>query len=642
MPDLGERITRELTTRYVAVLVVLGALALMSFMALARMIGDAEGSAELVNMAGRQRMLVQRVAFAANRLVIAEETERPAVRRLLAEGLDQLEDRHGRLMRGGRVPPPPEILEVFAAPPWHLDRELRAFIARGRAVLAAEGGPAASDSGLAALSAGAGGSLLRSLEEVTARFQRDSERQMEELMTLQGVTVLLAVGLLVLSAVGVFRPMVERLKTDIAERSAAASRLKESEERLWRILEESPVGVSVSRRRDGKVVFANTRFTDIIGMSKEEFLGSTAREHYVDDAQRQVVLAILRRDGHLDDAEVEFRRKNGSPFWSLLTIRSADFEGEKVNLAWIYDITERKAAEQQILLASKVLENVTEAVLITDAENRIIFVNPAFTTITEYSKEEVLGRDPSFLRSGRHEPEFYTNLWRVLSESGHWEGEIWNRRKSGAFYAEWLSINALRDGGGGMTHFVAVFSDITHRKEDEERIWRQANYDALTGLPNRSLFLDRLNQAVRQSRREKKRFALLFLDLDGFKAVNDTLGHAAGDVLLQQTATRLSECVRATDTLARLAGDEFVVILDGVHGSDDPAKVAAKILAVLDKPYDLEAGTAQVHGSIGIALYPDDAGDGPALIRRADAAMYAVKRGGKNDFLFAGDLPPES
>lgn len=642
MPDLGERITRELTTRYIAVLVVLGALALMSFLALARMIGDAEGSAELVNLAGRQRMLVQRVAFTANRLAIAEEAERPAMLRLLAETLDQLEDRHGRLMRGDKTPPPPDVLEVFNSPPWTLDQDLRAFVARGRAVLALEAPPSPSDPDLAVLSVAAGGSLLRSLDEVTVRFQRGSEHQMDELMTLQGVTVAVGLGLLVLSAVGVFRPMVERLKADIAERSAVAARLKESEERLWRILEESPVGVSVSRRRDGKVVFANTRFTDIIGMSGEEFLGSKARDHYVDDAQRQVVLAILRRDGHLDDAEVEFRRKNGSPFWSLLTIRSADFEDEKVNLAWIYDITERKVAEQQILLASKVLDTVTEAVVITDADNRIIFVNPAFTTITEYSKEEVLGQNPSILRSGRHDPEFYANLWQSISEKGHWEGEIWNRRKSGAFFAEWLSINALRDGGGGITHFVAVFSDITHRKEDEERIWRQANYDALTGLPNRSLFLDRLNQAVRQSRREKKRFALMFLDLDGFKAVNDTLGHAAGDILLQQTASRMSQCMRATDTLARLAGDEFVVILEGVHGRDDPALVAGKILTLLGKPYELEAGTARVQGSIGIALYPDDAGDGPALIRRADAAMYAVKRGGKNNFLFAGDLPPEA
>jgi diguanylate cyclase (GGDEF)-like protein/PAS domain S-box-containing protein len=639
MADLGERITRDLTVRYIAVLAVLGALALVSFFALTRMIAEAEGSAELVNMAGRQRMLVQRTAFAAHRLTVADETERPRLLRLLGDTLDQLEARHERLTKGGKTPPPPDVLEVFEAPSWHLDRDLRAFIADGRAVMGAVH-PADARPALDGLAEGAAGPLLRALDEVTVRFQRASERQMSELMTLQAMTVVIAVGMLLLSAIGVFRPMVQRLRADIAERSAAAARLRESEERLWRILEESPVGVSVSRRSDGAVVFANARFAEIIGMSREEFIGSKAREHYVDEAQRQVVLAMLRRDGRLDDAEVEFRRKNGSPFWSLLTIRSTDFDDDRVNLAWIYDITERKAAEQQVLLASKVLDTVTEGVVITDPHNRIIFVNPAFTTITEYTRDEVLGRDPSFLQSGRHGPDFYGNMWQVLKDTGHWEGEIWNRRKSGAFYAEWVSINALRDAGGAITNFVAVFSDITHRKEDEARIWRQANYDALTGLPNRSLFLDRLDQAVRQSKREKRRFALLFLDLDGFKAVNDTLGHAAGDVLLQETAARLQDCVRATDTLARLAGDEFVVILDGVHDRGDPAKVARKILGVLAQPYELEAGTASVRASIGVALFPDDAADGPELIRRADAAMYAVKRRGKNDVLFAEDLPP--
>ena len=195
----------------------------------------------------------------------------------------------------------------------------------------------------------------------------------------------------------------------------------------------------------------------------------------------------------------------------------------------------------------------------------------------------------------------------------------------------------IRDSAGATEHHVAVFSDITHRKEDEERVWRQANYDVLTGLPNRSLFLDRLNQAVRQSHREAKSFALMFLDLDGFKAVNDTLGHAAGDVLLQQAAARLSECMRASDTLARLAGDEFVIILQGIRGREDPTLVAGKILDQLGKPYELEGGTAHVHGSIGISIFPDDSGDGVGLIKLADDAMYMVKRHGKNGFRFAGD-----
>jgi diguanylate cyclase (GGDEF)-like protein/PAS domain S-box-containing protein len=639
MADLGERLTRDLTIRYVAVLAVLGIAALLSFLALARIVTQAEAGADLVRRAADQRVLVQKAVFETHGFLTASGAERDAAGHNLAETLRQLEEGHRQLFQADAESLSAPVRDVLLAPPWNLDREMRDFVRFGRAVLSLPDSTAGHRTSLGAVTLRAAKPVTAGLDEVARRFQGEASGQLSEVLTVQGLSLLIAVVVLVLSAVGVFRPMVERLRADFAERSAAADRLRETQDRLRRLLEESPVGVSVSRRRDGTVMFANRRFTDLMGMTQEEFLGSKARSHYVDEAQRQVVLAILRRDGHLEDAEVEFRHKDGTPFWTLLTIRSMDFEGEEVNLAWIYDITERKAAEQQIMLASKVLESVTEAVVITDADNRIIFVNPAFTTITEYSKEEVIGKDPSALQSGRHEAGFYSGLWTSLTTSGHWEGEIWNRRKSGAFYAEWLSINAIRDSYGGISHFVAVFTDITHRKEDEERIWRQANYDALTGLPNRALFLDRLDQAVRQSKREKRRFALMFLDLDGFKAVNDTLGHAAGDVLLQQTAARLTECVRATDTLARLAGDEFVVILDGVHGREDPVTVAGKILAALARPYELEAGTAHVRGSIGVAIFPDDAADGTSLIRRADEAMYAVKRGGKNDVRFADDLP---
>ncbi|MDO8606769.1 MAG: diguanylate cyclase [Phaeospirillum sp.] len=636
MADLGERITRELTTRYIAVLVVLGFLAVLSFVGLTRVLYEAEGLGERINQTGRQRMQVERVAFAANRLA-ALGGERPdAVTKMLGETLDRLEAHHHQLMTG-EPPPPVEVLDIFNGPVWNLEEGLRAFIGHGRALLARKSSITGNDPDLLAISDAATGPLLTGLEEATRRFQQYSEAKNRQLVMLQGISLALMLGMLLLSAFGVLHPMVERLRADMADRSRSAQELRESEERLWRILEESPMGVSVSRRSDGEIVFANTRFTDILGMTKQEFIGSSARGHYVDENQRRAVLAALRRDGRIDDAEVEFRRKNGKPFWSLLTIRSTDFQREPVNLAWIYDITERKAAEQQILLAAKVLETVTEGVVITDSGNQIVFVNPAFSTITEYARDEVLGRNPKFLHSGRHDSDFYATMWTQLQRTGRWSGEVWNRRKSGEFFAEWLSITLIRDYAGAISHHVAVFTDITHRKEDEERVWRQANYDALTGLPNRSLFLDRLSQAVRHSHREVKSFAVMFLDLDGFKAVNDTLGHAAGDVLLQQTAVRLSECMRASDTLARLSGDEFVVILQGIHGREDPTIVAGKILDQLGRPYLLEEGEAHVHGSIGISIFPDDSGDGAGLIKLADEAMYAVKRHGKNSFRFSGD-----
>ncbi|CAA7617308.1 PAS/PAC domain-containing protein [Candidatus Terasakiella magnetica] len=637
MAELEERLTRELTVRYIAVLAVLAVLALASFIGLANLISDATGSAERVNLAGRQRMLVERAAFAANHLVAVGRTDTVESRDLLVESLNLLEMRHQQIL--GKIgaatePPPPLVLEVFDGDGWHLDRDMAAFIAHGRALLGRQGPIGGDDLDLTALSTAAAGALLSSLDEVTSRFQQDGERRMNELFALQGATLIAALVVLLVSATGVFRPMVERLRADIRDRLQTEAELREGEDRLRRLLEESPMGVSVSRRSDGQIVFANSRFTDILGMDRNEFIGSSARDHYVDDNQRRAVLAALRRDGRIDDAEVEFRRKNGAPFWSLLTIRSTDFEGASVNLAWIYDITERKAAQQQLLLAAKVLDTINEGVVITDANNKIVFVNPAFSLITEYSRDEVIGVNPSFLRSGRHDAEFYAEMWSVLLRWGRWSGEVWNRRKSGEFFAEWLSITAMRDGAGNVSQYVAVFSDITHRKEDEERVWRQANYDALTGLPNRALFLDRLNQAVRQSRRENKAFALMFLDLDGFKAVNDTLGHAAGDVLLQQTAHRLSECMRSSDTLARLAGDEFVIILQGIRDRSDPSIVAQKILETMAQPFNLEEGRAEVRASIGISMFPENGDDAAALLKLADEAMYDVKRRGKNSYLF--------
>ena len=636
MADLSERITRDLTIRYVAVLAMLGFLAVLSFVALTRVITEGEGIGGGINLAGRQRMLVERVAFAANRLAVVNGASLDETLGTLGAALDQLEAGQLQLMTG-EPQPPAEVLDIFNGKTWHLDQDLRDFVGHGRALLAGGGAIAGDDPHLRAISIAATGHLLAGLDGATALFQHYGEERAHQLLMLQGISLTLMAGMLLLSAFGVFHPMVERLRADMEDRFRSAEDLRQSEERLWRILEESPMGVSVSRRSDGKIVFANTRFTEILGVSKDEFIGSSARGHYVDETQRRAVLAALRNNGHIDDAEVEFRRKNGTPFWSLLTIRSTDFQREAVNLAWIYDITERKAADQQIRMAAKVLETVNEGVVITDAANRIVFVNPAFSTITEYERDQVLGRNPKFLHSGRHDRDFYAGMWGQLKRTGRWSGEVWNRRKSGEFFAEWLSITLMRDPAGAVTHHVAVFTDITHRKEDEERVWRQANYDVLTGLPNRSLFLDRLSQAVRQSHREAKSFALMFLDLDGFKAVNDTLGHAAGDVLLQRAAERLAECMRASDTLARLAGDEFVIILQGIRGLEDPTIVAGKILDQLGKPYELEEGTARVHGSIGISIFPDDSGDAAGLIKLADSAMYEVKRHGKNNFRFAGD-----
>lgn len=641
MADSGETITRDLTIRYVAVLAVLGGLAIASFLGLARIVMDAESGTKLVNVASRQRVLVERIAYLATRLsAMPAGAPRSEAEKALAETVNLLESSHAGLLAGLpelRAPKPPskEVMALYFGPEATVDADMRTFADSARAIIARF--PAITPPGdpdLAVLDTAAMGPLLDALDRVTAAYLDENEERLVRLSALHGAALVVILALLVVSAAGVFQPMVARIKANIEERADAERVLRESEERLWKILEESPIGVSASHRADGKVLFANRRFCEIIGARREDVVGEPARNHFVDDAQRRRIVEILKTHGHIDDREVEFRRRDGTAFWSLLTLRGTRVEGDMVNLAWVYDISAMKAAQEKLRLTAKVVDSASEAVVITNIRNEIEYVNPAFTAITEYTPEEVVGANPRMLQSGRHDADFYRDMWLEIRDTGRWRGEIWNRRKSGEFYAEWLSIVAIKDEAGNPTHHIAIFSDITHRKEDEERVWRQANYDALTGLPNRALFLDRLNQTVRQSRREDKKFALMFLDLDGFKKVNDTLGHAAGDILLQQTAARLTECMRASDTVARLAGDEFTCILWGVRSHDDVAVVAAKILDRLAEPFDLDGREACVRASIGIAIFPDHASDGSVLLQLADSAMYSVKKSGKNNFEF--------
>lgn len=298
------------------------------------------------------------------------------------------------------------------------------------------------------------------------------------------------------------------------------------------------------------------------------------------------------------------------------------------------DITERREAEEQLRIAAAVFETSSEGIVVTDHNNRIIAVNPGFTQITGYSLDEVVGQTPNVLSSGRHDAEYYRKMWASLQENDSWEGEIWNRNKHGAIYPEWLSLSVVRNERHEVIEHIAVFSDITRRKRDEEKIRWQANYDPVTGLPNRTLFQERLSASISSSHREGWSTALLFIDLDNFKVVNDTRGHAVGDWLLQEVAGRLAACIREADTVARLGGDEFTVILQDVGGADDAAKLAQKIVSNIAEPFYAEGGDIFIGGSVGITLYPNDAKDAETLIRNADLAMYRAKEAGRNGYRF--------
>lgn len=302
-------------------------------------------------------------------------------------------------------------------------------------------------------------------------------------------------------------------------------------------------------------------------------------------------------------------------------------------------VIERKRIENDLQIAASVHQAIGEAITVTDADNRIIAINPAFTQLTGYTAAEAIGQTPSLLKSGRHDAKFYREMWLALETTGHWQGEICNRRKNGDEYPEWLSINTIYDSDGKVLRRIAMFSDITDKKRAEEIIWRQANYDPLTELPNRRLFRDRLEQEVLKARRSGLQMAVLFIDLDRFKEVNDSLGHHTGDRLLIEAARRIGDCVRASDTVARLGGDEFTIVMADLTDTHPVDKVAQALVQTLTAPFVIDGETAYVSASIGITIFPDDADDVDTLLKHADQAMYASKEAGRSRFsYFTGSM----
>ncbi|MCX7192779.1 MAG: diguanylate cyclase [Proteobacteria bacterium] len=296
-------------------------------------------------------------------------------------------------------------------------------------------------------------------------------------------------------------------------------------------------------------------------------------------------------------------------------------------------------SEQSMRLAASIYQSNANAIVVTDENNLIVDVNPAFTRITGYTRDEVLGKNPRLMQSGRHDIKFYRKMWRAILDEGHWQGEIWDRRRDGELYAKAANIIVLRHKDGSVYRHVAQFSDITEKKQKDELIHWQANYDPLTNLPNRRLFQDRLGQAIKLAHRTTLPLALLFIDLDYFKEINDTLGHANGDALLMEVARRISNCVREADTVARLGGDEFTVILPELGDTSHTRRIAEHIVEKMAQPFFFVNDETGYHisASIGIALYPDDASDLPGLLKCADKAMYAAKAAGRNRFIYASE-----
>ncbi len=426
--------------------------------------------------------------------------------------------------------------------------------------------------------------------------------------------------------------------TDESDTEAGEQVLLDSEEQVFTFLDG--VGLAaVAIDRSGRIAHINRVMAELIGRPLSDLLGSDWIGNHVLAEDRPCLAGFL--DGTValsampKELEYQVQTAQGPCLfrWYVTLIRDPD--GAPTSIVMMgSDITRWRRMGDQLRLNAEIFDRSNEAMLVTDRQNDIVAVNPAFTRLTGYLPEEAIGRNPRILRSGRHDKSFYEAMWKSILEHGYWRGDVWDRRKDGSLYPKFLSITALRDEAGQIVKYSAIFYDITERKAMEEQLESIAHFDALTGLPNRMLLHDRLEQAIAVAERQHQHFALLFIDLDGFKPVNDTHGHAVGDEVLKLVGRRLGMLIRGMDTVARLGGDEFVVILTDIRNKENAGRVAEKIIRELSAPYEVDGRTLTVSASVGASIYPSDEKAAKELLRTADEAMYQAKRDGKRRVIF--------
>lgn len=413
--------------------------------------------------------------------------------------------------------------------------------------------------------------------------------------------------------------------------SLSHARLRRGEQRLRSLFDQAGDGIFVADLA-GRYVDVNRAGCQMLGYARGELIGKTIADLIPpSDLPRLTQSRQRLMDGVTEVTEWTLRRKDGG--WLPVEVSATILRNGQWQ-AFVRDISERRQSQAQMLLAATVFESTNEAVLVTDARPRLVKVNRAFTIITGYEAGEVLGLNPSILNSGLQDAAFYRQMWEALDTMGQWQGEIVNRRKNGEIFPAWENISSVKDDSGRVTHYVAVLSDITPLKRAEERLSHLAHHDPLTGLPNRLMFAGSLLQSISRARRHGQKLALLFIDLDRFKLVNDSMGHAAGDELLKEIGRRLKHVVRAEDLVTRLGGDEFTVALEEVESPDQIAAVVQKMMAEITRPLTLGGRDIVISASVGIALFPDDADTVDNLTKAADAAMYRAKERGRNTYAF--------
>ncbi|HEX6803648.1 MAG TPA: PAS domain S-box protein [Terriglobales bacterium] len=427
---------------------------------------------------------------------------------------------------------------------------------------------------------------------------------------------------------------------DITERKRAEKELFFKNALLQAEAETTIDGI-LAVDQSNRIILSNRRFGEIWNIPEALIAAGDDAPlldyvtHQIEDVPGFLRLVEYLYEHRHEKRKDEIRLQDGRTL-DRYTSPLLDPKGTYLGRIWYFrDISERIRGEERLKLWSQVLDQSAEGIFICDAQQNIVVVNSAFEQITGYSAQEAITKTPRILRSGRHDANFYLEMWRTLLSTGVWRGEIWNRRKNGELFAEWLSISVVYNRSGVPAHFVGIFSDVTERKRDQEKMLRLAQYDLLTDLPNRALLMEQLNQTIQVAERRKSKVGVMFLDLDRFKEVNDSLGHHAGDVLLQRVAERLSGGVRrGHDTVARMGGDEFVVIFPDLGNPRNLATIAHKLLSCFLSPVTIQEHELTVTASIGISLYPDDGLDAQELIRNADAAMYQAKAAGRNGYKF--------
>ena len=425
--------------------------------------------------------------------------------------------------------------------------------------------------------------------------------------------------------------LVTSLRREIQEKQLSQGLLESTQLDLLGLIDATP-GMSMLIDLEGRLLTANRHAAQRFGLERAEFIGRNIYSFLPQDIAASRKASADLAVSSLRTIEREDQREGN---WIHSTIVPVVGPNRQVQHLAILseDITQRYISEQKLRLAADVFTHAREGIMITDAHGKLLDVNEAITRITGYCREDVLGLNPRFLNSGRQDKVFYTAMWRELDEKGHWSGEIWNRRKSGELFAEMLTISAVRDSHAHVRQYVALFSDITSQKEHQSQLERIAHYDALTGLPNRILMADRLQQGLVQAERRGKTLVVAYLDLDGFKAVNDRHGHMTGDQLLVCIASRMKRALREGDTLARLGGDEFVAVLVDLEDVTASVPMLNRLLAAAAQTVHLDELVLQVSASLGVTFYPQEhALDADQLLRQADQAMYQAKLAGKNRY----------